>query len=360
MLNNRTLTLAINNYLEMMINKGASDIFFSVGSPVAFKVEGILQYQNEEVLSQEDVNSMISSLTTDVQAKIFDEKWELNFALHFKELGRFRVNLFKQKGDNSIAIRSIKTKIPKVEELNLPTYLKTIALERSGLVIVVGATGSGKTTTLASLIDYRNTTTKSHIISIEDPIEFVHSHKKSIVEQREIGIDTKSYDDALKNALRESPDVVLIGEMRDIGTIEYAISLAETGHLCFTTLHANNSVQAIERIANYYQGSAKSRILQDLSMVLKAIICQRLVIGKDGKRLPATELMMNTPYVSDLIAKGKLYELNKAIEETKREYAHTFDQSLFDLYVAGKIDKKEAVSHADSQNNLSLRIRMET
>ena len=278
-------------------------------------------------------------------------------AISVQSLGRFRVNVFRQRGDVAMVIRFIKAEIPSIEELYLPQLLKKPIMERRGLILVVGSTGSGKSTTLASMIDYRNEHTTGHILSIEDPIEFLHSHKKSVVNQREIGLDSMSYENALKNALREAPDVILIGEIRDAATMQHAIAYAETGHLCLSTLHANNANQALDRIVNFFPDSAHKQILNDLSN-LKAVVSQRLVPTIDNKRRAAVEMLIQTSYTAEPIQKGKIHDLKEAMEQGTQRGMQTFDQSLYELYEEGAISLEEALSHADSRNNLALRIRL--
>ena len=284
---------------------------------------------------------------------------ELNFAINLDGVGRYRVNLYRQRGEVSMVIRYIKSKIPKLEELNLPPVLKKLVMAPRGLILVVGATGSGKSTTLASMIDYRNEQKSGHILTIEDPVEFVYEHKKAVVDQREVGLDTLSYTNALKNAMREAPDVILIGEIRDKETMQHAISYAETGHLCLSTLHANNANQAIDRIINFFPDSAQHQLLIDLSLNLKSVISQRLLPTTDNKLVPAMEILIQSAYISSLIEKREIEEIKEAIEKSREEGMQTFDQSLYDLYKQGKITKELALQHADSSNNLSIKINLE-
>jgi twitching motility protein PilU len=283
---------------------------------------------------------------------------ECNLAITVEGLGRFRVNVFRQRGDVAMVIRYIKGEIPSIEELNLPVILKDLIMERRGLILVVGSTGSGKSTSLASMIDYRNQNECGHILTLEDPVEFLHRHKKSVVNQREIGFDSKSYEIALKNAMREAPDVILIGEIRDRKSMEHAMAYAETGHLCLSTLHANNANQALDRIVNFFPDSAHHQLFLDLSLNLKSVISQRLVRGTNNKRVPAVEVMLLTSYISELIQKGDIHAIKEAMDQGKQRGMQTFDQALFDLYTAGKIGLEEALKNADSRNNLSLKIRL--
>ena len=287
----------------------------------------------------------------------FERDLEMNFAVAINE-GRFRVNVFKQRGEVSLVIRAIKNDIPSLEDMNLPDVLKDIIMSPRGLVLVVGSTGSGKSTTLASMIDHRNSTRPGHILTIEDPIEFLHAHKKSIVNQREVGMDTHGFHNALKNAMREAPDVILIGEILDQETMEAAISFAETGHLCLATLHSNNADQTIERILNFFPESAHKNILMNLSLNLKAVVSQRLVIGKNTKRLPACEILINTPMIRDLLRRGQVHEIKKAMEESLEEGIESFDQSLFRMAKSGSITQEEALRHADSRDGLALKFRL--
>lgn len=283
---------------------------------------------------------------------------ELNMGLSIPQVGRFRINLFRQRGDISMVVRYIQSKIPSMEQLNLPPILKSIVMELRGLVLVVGATGSGKSTTLAAMIDYRNENQSGHILTIEDPIEFIHQHKKSIVDQREVGIDTMSYDNALVNAMREAPDVILIGEVRERSTMKQAIAYAETGHLCISTLHANNAYQTMDRIINFFPEDARKQVLMDLSLNLRAIISLRLVPGVNNQRMAAVELLLNTPYVADLIEKGKIDDIKEAMERSTEQGMQTFDQALLKLYRSGAISMENAIKYADSKNNVSLQIRL--
>jgi twitching motility protein PilU len=268
------------------------------------------------------------------------------------------VNVFKQRGEVGMVIRAIKSEIPSFEVLKLPPVLRQLIVEPRGLILVVGATGSGKSTTLAAMIDYRNSTTSGHILTIEDPIEFLHRHKKSIVNQREVGLDTHGYHDALKNAMREAPDVILIGEIRDVETMEAAIAFSETGHLCLATLHSNNADQTLERILNFFPEAAHKNILMNLALNLKAVVSQRLVIGKDGRRLPAVEILINTPMIRDLMRRGQVHEIKEAMDTSLEEGMQTFDQALYTLYKEGKIELEEALNKADSRDGLALKIRL--
>ena len=345
-------------YLRLMVQKDGSDLFFSTGAPPNLKSQGKTLPIGENRLMPGDVNKLAYSIMNDEQAREFEETFECNLAISVQKLGRFRVNVFKQRGDTAMVIRYIKGQIPEISELALPEILKKIIMEPRGLVLVVGSTGSGKSTTLASMIDYRNSNATGHILTIEDPIEYLHSHKKSVVDQREVGLDTLSYENALKNALREAPDVILIGEIRDAATMQHAIAYAETGHLCLSTLHANNANQALDRIVNFFPDTAHRQLYNDLSLNLKAVVSQRLIRASDGTRVPAVELLLLTSYTSELIQKGKIHDIKDAMEQGNERGMKTFDQALYDLYSAGRITIEEALGNADSRNNLALRIRL--
>lgn len=348
----------ITPFFKLMVEKGASDLFFTVGAAPHLKVEGITAPINDSRLNHQQMNDIVKAVLTPEEEREFDEHLELNKALSVPGVGRFRINIFRQRSEKAMVARYIKATIPPLEDLRLPPILKTIINEVRGLVLVVGSTGSGKSTTLASMLDYRNQTHQGHILTIEDPIEFLHKHKKSLVDQREVGLDTLSYANALKNAMREAPDVILIGEIRDRETMNHAIAYAETGHLCISTLHANNANQSLDRIINFFPEDAKSQILMDLSLNLRAIISLRLIPDINGTRAPAVEILLNSPYISDLIEKGKVDEIKEVMARSTEQGMQTFDQSLFDLYKKGLISKENAVKYADSKNNISLQIRL--
>lgn len=350
--------MEIAPYLKLMVDKKASDIYFSTGSPVMVAIEGTTMRVGEQKLSPGTVKQMAYSIMNDDQQKEFEETLEMNCAISAQGLGRFRVNVFRQRGEVSMVVRYIKSDIASVEELQLPTILNELIMIKRGLILMVGATGSGKSTTLAAMIDHRNSSAAGHILTIEDPIEFTHQHKKSVVNQREVGIDTLNYENALKNAMREAPNVILIGEIRDRDTMKHAISYAETGHLCLSTLHANNANQAIDRIINFFPDSAHHQLFVDLSLNLRAIISQRLVIGMDKQRMPAVEVLLNSPYVSSLIEKGDIHEIKDVMEQSKDQGMQTFDGALYDLYMSNRISLEEALKNADSRNNLMVRIRL--
>jgi twitching motility protein PilU len=346
-------------YFKLMADKEASDLFFCTGTEPQIKIQGVIRPVGTQKLAPGDVKEMAYSMMTDEQAKEFENLMEMNFAVPLKGVGRFRVNIFRQRGECSIVIRYIRTDIPRFEEMNIPDVLGNVIMEKRGLILVVGATGSGKSTTLAAMIGHRNRNSSSHILTIEDPLEFVHSHERSIVQQREVGIDTLSYENALKNALREAPDVILIGEIRDMDTMKHAINYAETGHLCLATLHANNANQALDRIINFFPETLHRQLLMDLSLNLRGIISQRLLPTIDGKaRVPAVEIMLNSPYIQELINKGDIGAIKEAMKESPEEGTITFDQALLNLFKSGLITLEEALNNADSRNDLSLAIRL--
>jgi twitching motility protein PilU len=347
-------------YLRLMVQRNGSDLYFSTGAKPHIKISGQTIAIGDTALAPGEVNELAYSIMSDDQIREFEGTMECNLAISFSQLGRFRVNVFRQRGDAAMVIRFIKSQIPSIEELKLPQMLKKLILEKRGLILVVGSTGSGKSTTLASMIDYRNENLAGHILSIEDPIEFLHEHKKSVVNQREIGLDSMSYENALKNALREAPDVILIGEIRDAATMQHAIAYAETGHLCLSTLHANNANQALDRIVNFFPDSAHRQLYSDLSLNLKAVVSQRLIPTVDGERRAAVEMLINTSYTAELIQKGKIHDLKEAMEQGQQRGMVTFDQALYELYREGAISLEEALNHADSRNNLALRIRLDS
>jgi twitching motility protein PilU len=348
----------IGYFLKLMTEKNASDMFLTTGAPVQIKVEGKMYPLGNTGLPPGMVKKIAYSLMDEGQVPVFERDLEFNMAIAVKEAGRFRVNVFKQRGEVGMVIRAIKSDIPTIEQLKLPDILKDIISEPRGLVLVVGSTGSGKSTSLAAMIDYRNIHQTGHILTIEDPIEFLHKHKKSIVNQREVGMDTHAFHSALKNAMREAPDVILIGEILDSATMEAAIAFAETGHLCLATLHSNNADQTLERILNFFPEAAHKNVLMNLSLNLKAVISQRLVVGKDNKRLPAVEILINTPLIRDLMRRGEVHTIKDAMEKSLQEGMQTFDQSLYRLYKEGKIELEEALRKADSRDGLALKIRL--
>ena len=347
----------ISPVLKFMLDKGGSDLFFSTGASIHIEIEGDTIPINNQVMVPGMIKEIAYSLMSPDQIREFESTLECNFAISKKDVGRFRVNVFKQRGEVGMVVRHIKTIIPSIESLGLPAVLKELILRKRGLLLVVGATGSGKSTTLASMIDYRNETTNGHILTLEDPIEFVHPHKKSVVDQREVGIDTLSFENGLKNAMRQAPDVILIGEVRDMDGMKNALAYAETGHLCLATLHANNANQALERVISFFPEDGRAGLLLALSMNMVGIISQRLIPGKQSKRVAASEVMINTPYMAELVQKQKISEIKDIMSENNDIGMQTFDQSLFKLYADGKIDEDNALANADSRNDLSLKIR---
>ena len=343
-------------YLKLMADRGGSDMFFTTGAPVSMNIEGKMHPIGKSALEPGMVKDIAYSVMDETQKMGFEATMEMNLGMSLKNIGRFRINIYMQRGEVSMVIRFIKGTVPTIDELNLPQQLKDLVLQRKGLVLVVGATGSGKSTTLASMINHRSHAMPGHILTIEDPIEYTFSHNKSIVGQREVGLDTLSYENALREAMREAPDVIMIGEVRDRETMEAAIQYADTGHLCLSTLHAVNANQTLDRILSFFPPDARNQILMDMSMNLRAIVSQRLVSGMDGKRVAAIEILINSPYISDLIRRGDFHEIKEIMEKGEADGMQTFDQSLYHLFKDGKIDIKTALSHADSRSNLEWKI----
>jgi len=350
------MAMDITPYLEMMIRHNASDLFFTPGMPVKIKIDGIIRSIGETSLSPSVCREAVYSLLDAEKTKTFEEELELDFAIALETRARFRVNVYHQRGYPSMVLRYIRTSIPSCTELGLPPILSKLVMHKRGILLMVGATGSGKSTTLAAMLDHRNSSTPGHIVTIEDPIEFVHPHKQCIISQREIGSDTKSYANALKSVLREAPDVVLIGEIRTRETMEAAIELAGTGHLAVSTLHANNAYQALERIINMFPREHQKTLFMDLSVYLRAIISQRLVRSVEGSRTAAIEVMVNTPHLADLIREGRVDAINQAMQQSGEEGIRTFDDALLDLYRADIISLQEALDNADSAPNLEAKI----
>ncbi len=341
---------------KLMADKRASDLFISTYAPVKIKIDGRIMPVNKQELTPEMVRQAAKKLMNDEQWALFTQLKELDFAISEPGLGRFRINAFHQRGNIALVLRYITADLPRIEELGLPAVLKDLIMRRRGLILMVGSTGSGKSTSLAAMIDYRNENCSDHILTIEDPIEFLHPNKSSIVNQREVGVDTVSYQKALHSAMREAPDVVLIGEIRDRETMESALALAGTGHLALSTLHSNNAAETLDRIINMFPQQQHAQILMDLSQYLRAIISQRLVKTKNGRRLPAVEVLLNTPHISEQILKGDVAGVKEALESGSEPGMQTFDTSLFDLYREGKIEREQALLHADSRANLEARI----
>jgi len=348
-----------SEYLKEMVDKDGSDLFLSTGAPISAKIYGELVPLDTERLPPGVVAEIANSIMDEEQREQFEVKPEMNLAISLSGIGRFRVNIFKQRHQVGIVARAIKTVIPSFQSLNLPVILSKLIMEKRGLILFVGGTGSGKSTSLASLIDYRNTNSSGHIITIEDPVEFLHPHKKSIVNQREVGVDTDSYEDALENTLRQAPDVILIGEIRSRETMEHAIAFAETGHLCISTLHANNANQAVDRIINFFPEERHKQLFLDLSLNMKGIISQRLVPTKDNKRAAAVEILLGSPRVQELIKNGNVDALKEVMLKSEASGMQTFDTALYRLYKSGQITLEEALKNADSKNNLRLKITLD-
>ena len=349
----------IHELLRGMVAKRASDLFITAGFPPAFKVDGKMTPVSNQSLTPQHTQELARSLMNDKQAQEFEATKECNFAINPPRIGRFRVNAFVQQQRVGIVLRTITTTIPKFEDLGLPLVLKDVAMTKRGLVIFVGGTGCGKSTSMAAMIGYRNENSYGHIITIEDPIEFVHDHKNCLITQREVGVDTYSWETALKNTLRQAPDVILIGEIRERETMEHAIAFAETGHLCMGTLHANSSNQALDRIINFFPEERRAQLLMDLSLNLKGLVSQRLIPLKGTKgRAAAVEILLNSPLISDLIFKGEVHEIKEIMKKSRELGMQTFDQALFDLYEAGKISYEDAMRNADSMNELRLQIKL--
>ena len=342
-----------------MVQQDASDLYLTVDAPPVYRIQGVTRPAGTQKLLPEHTEQLAYSVMNKRQQEIFEKEYEMNLALYYPDLGRFRVNIFRQRNCVGLVIRQIKMEIKTIDDLQLPAVLKNIAMAKRGLVLVVGATGSGKSTTLAAMIDYRNSNSPGHIVTIEDPVEYIHPHKKSLVTQREVGTDTLSFAHALKNTLRQAPDVILVGEIRDVETMEAAVAFAETGHLCMGTLHANNANQAIERIMNFFPTERHPQIYLQLALNLRAIISQRLVPTVDGKRTAAVEILLGTPRVQDLIQKGEVDVLKEAMEQNVQEGMQSFDHALYILYKQGRIRYEDALANADSANNLRLKIKLE-
>lgn len=345
--------------LRLMLSKNGSDLFISADFPPAFKIDGKLTQVSNQPLSASHTVELARAVMNDKQAAEFEATKEANFAISPTGIGRFRVSAFVQQGKVGMVLRTITTEIPDISKIGVPASLKDIAMTKRGLVVMVGATGSGKSTTLAAMIGHRNENSFGHIITIEDPVEYVHPHKNCLITQREVGVDTEDWGIALKNTLRQAPDVIFIGEIRDRETMDYAIAFAETGHLCLATMHANSSNQALDRIVNFFPEERRQQLLMDLSLNLKAMVSQRLIPLKNTKgRCVAVEIMLNSPLISDLIFKGDVHEIKEIMKKSRELGMQTFDQALFDLYEAGKISYEDALRNADSVNDLRLSIKL--
>ena len=337
---------------KLMAEKQASDMFFTAGAPIQIKINGVVMPVNPQVLDPAAVKKISYEVMSEQQIKDYERTLEMNFAVGRADLGSFRVNVFRQRGAVAMVIRFIKPDIPSIEDLKLPTVLKDLVMEKLGMILIVGSTGSGKSSSMAAMIDYRNSTRTGHILTIEDPMEFVYKHKKSIVNQREVGMDTSSYDNALISAMREAPDLLMIGEIRDKPTLQSAMLFAQTGHLCLSTLHANNSYHAMNRIINFFPREAREALLADLAISLKSVVSQRLVRGKAGGRIPAVEIMLNTAHIAELIKNGEMGEIKDAMEQSLAPGSQTFEQALYNLYSSGHITLEDALANSDSATNL--------
>lgn len=346
----------IDAYLKYMAQKGASDLFLTTGAPACIKLHGEVVPASKNILLPGTIRELAYTLMDADQKHEFESSFEMNLGLSMPDVGRFRVNIYKQRGEVSMVVRYVSSKVPTLDSLNAPKALKPLVMHHSGLVLVVGATGTGKSTTLAGMIDYRSRAKTGHILTVEDPIEFTFQHKKAIVGQREIGIDTLNYQNALREAMREAPDVIMIGEIRDRDTMKAALSFADTGHLVLSTLHAINANQALDRVLNFFPADMHGQILMDLSMNLRGIVSQRLIPSVDKGRVAAMEIMLNTPYISDLIQRGEISEIKAIMEKAETSGMKTFDQSLYELYSQGKISLEDALANADSRNNLEWKI----
>ena len=351
--------ISFEDALKALSEREGSDLYYSTGAPPSAKIFGKLEPLSDEIMKPGEIEVLAQDVMDDAQKEKFAEVPEMNLAISRSGLGRYRVNIFKQRNQTSMVIRRLGTDLPNYKDLGLPPVLMDLIMQKRGLILFVGGTGSGKSTSLAALIDYRNENSHGHIITIEDPVEFTHRHKGCIVNQREVGTDTLTFDDALANTLRQAPDVILIGEIRHQETMEHALAFSETGHLCLSTLHANNANQAMDRIINFFPEERHNQLLQDLSLNMRAIVSQRLIPTVDGKRAAAIEILVGTPRAADLIAKGAVSELKELMEKSTEQGMQTFDQSLYKLYKEGRISLEEALKNADSKNNLRLRITLD-
>jgi len=349
----------VNDLLRLMVSRNGSDLFLTVDFPPAIKVDGRITKVSPQALTSQHTMALARSVMNDKQSAEFERTKECNFAIAPQGIGRFRVNAFIQQGHIGLVLRTIPQKLPTIDSMNLPQVLKDVAMTKRGLVILVGATGSGKSTSLAAMVDHRNENSYGHIITIEDPVEFVHPHKNCIITQREVGIDTDDWGLALKNSLRQAPDVIMMGEIRDRNTMEHAVAFAETGHLCMATLHANSSNQALDRIINFFPEERRTQLLMDLSLNLKGMVSQRLLPRQEGKgRVAAVEILLNTPLIADMIFKGEVTEIKELMKRSRELGMQTFDQSLFDLYENQLVTYEDAIRNADSVNDLRLQIKL--
>jgi twitching motility protein PilU len=350
--------LRITQWLKTLASENGSDLYLSTGAPPCAKFQGQLKPIDSEIMKPGDIKEIAYEIMDDTQTAEFEQELEMNLAMSISGFGRFRVNIFLQRNEVAIVARNIVAEIPNWQDLRLPEILTDVVMRKRGLVLFVGATGSGKSTSLAALIDYRNSNSSGHIVTIEDPVEYVHNHKKSIINQREVGVDTRSWHNALKNTLRQAPDVILIGEIRDRETMEHAIAFAETGHLCISTLHANNANQALDRIINFFPEERRAQLLMDLSLNIQCFVSQRLIPTVDGKRCAAIEILLGTPMIADLILKGDIDGIKEVMEKSENIGMKTFDGALFELYREGLISEDEALRNADSPNNVRLKIKV--
>jgi len=349
----------ITPYLRLMVERDASDLYITVGARVHVKIDGVTAPVGQNVLPAGAVQAILPGILTEKQLNEFNEEMELDTAFSIEGVGRFRINVYRQRGEEAIVIRQIKAQVPDIDSLNLPRIIKDIIMEQRGLIIIAGATGTGKSTTVASMLDYRNQNKTGHILTIEDPIEFLHKHKKSIVSQREVGLDTKSFEEALRRAMREAPDVIMIGEIRDAETMKQALSYADTGHLCIATLHATNATQTMERIISLFSENTRDQLLMDMSLNLRAVVAQRLLIDKNKKRVPATEVLLNEPRIKSLIREGATHKLKEALEKAPPDSKiHSFDNDILRLFNANLVTMEEALIHADEPEHLQVKVRL--
>lgn len=349
----------ITPYLKLMVEKDASDLYFTTNAKVNIKINGVTGSIGKNVLPPGAVKEILPGILSEKQRAEFEAEMELDTAFSIENVGRFRVNVFRQRGEEAMVIRQIRSVIPNIDSLLLPELVKTLVMEQRGLIIIAGATGTGKSTTVAAMLDYRNQNKTGHILTIEDPIEFMYEHKKSIVNQREVGIDTKSFDEALRRAMREAPDVIMIGEIRDANTMKQALSYADTGHLCIATLHATNAVQTMERINSFFPVANRDQLYMDMSLNLRAVIAQRLLIDLQGKRIPATEVLVNEPQVKSLIREGQMHKLKDVLEKAPPESPlHSFDNDILRIFSAGLVTIEEALTHADDPDHLKVKVRL--
>ena len=349
--------MRITQWLQTLSSEGGSDLYLSTGAPPCAKFQGQLKPIDSEILRPGEIKQIAYEIMDDTQQAEFEQELEMNLAISVSGYGRFRINIFVQRNEVGVVARNIVADIPQWQDLRLPAILPEVIMRKRGLVLFVGATGSGKSTSLAALIDYRNSNSSGHIVTIEDPVEYVHNHKKSIVNQREVGVDTRSWHNALKNTLRQAPDVILIGEIRDRETMEHAIAFAETGHLCISTLHANNANQALDRIINFFPEERRNQLLLDLSLNIQGIVSQRLIPTLDGKRCAAIEVLLGTPMIADLILRGEIDGIKEVMQKSENIGMKTFDTALFELFQEGLISEEEALRNADSPNNVRLKIK---